>query len=150
MVGVAAWLASCGMSPADSPDFEKRFEYFLFAMVLEGQGKLDEAYRILESLRIVVEKVGEINLLLKILTQEAVIADRLGNKEKALSLLQQALCLAEPEGFIRVFINKGKKMEQLLRRAVTAGIHPDFAMKLLEKLKETASVEPTPKDPAGL
>ena len=143
--GVAAWLASCGMSPADSPDFENRFEYLLFASVLEGQGKLDEAYRILEGLRVVVERVGANNLLLKILTREAVIADTLGEKEKAFNLLRQALDLAEPEGFVRVFVKKGKGMEQLLRKALTAGIQPDFARMLLEKCQERSAATPIKK-----
>ncbi len=132
----AAWLASCGMSPADTPDFAHRFGYFLFAQVLEGQGMLEEAYRILDGLRVAVEKVGENNLLIKILAQEAVIADTIGSAEEALILLERALHLAKPEGYLRVFINKGKKMEHLLRGAVTAGISPDFARMLLDKCAE--------------
>lgn len=145
----AAWLASCGMSPADSPDFVNRFGYFLFAQVLAGQGKLDEAWRILEGLRVAVDKVGENNLLIKILTQEAVIASTIGSAEKALTLLERALSLAEPEGYIRVFLNKGKKMEQLLRRAVTAGICPDVATMLLDRCAESTASVSTNKGPSA-
>jgi LuxR family maltose regulon positive regulatory protein len=145
-ISTAAWLSSCGMSPADVPDFANRFGYFLFAQVLEGQGKLEEAYRILEGLDVAVGKVGENNLLIKILTREAVIAYTIGDVERALTLLERALHLAEPEGYSRVFIDKGKKMEQLLRRAVTAGISPVFARTLLELCAESTTTEPGKKD----
>ena len=66
----AAWLSACGMSPADTPDFAHRFEYYFFAVILKEQGRLEEAHRILEGLRIVAEKAEANNLLLKILVQE--------------------------------------------------------------------------------
>jgi tetratricopeptide (TPR) repeat protein len=36
-----AWLSSCSTSTADPSDFEHDFVYFLFARILEGQGKLE-------------------------------------------------------------------------------------------------------------
>jgi LuxR family transcriptional regulator, maltose regulon positive regulatory protein len=138
----AAWLSSCGMSPADTPDFVHRFEYYFFAVILKEQGMLEEAYRILEGLQVVAEKAEANNLLLKILIQEAFIADSLGEEEQALTFLQRALQLAEPEGYIRVFMNGGIKMEELLRKAVTAGMSPDYARLLLGKYPGAASKLP--------
>lgn len=138
--GTAAWLSSCGMSPADTPDFVHRFEYYSFAVILKKQGKLEEAYRILEGLRGVAEGAGANNLLIKILVQQALIACSLGEEEKALTFLQRALQLAEPEGYIHVFIKHGVKMEELLHKAVTAGISPDYSRLLLRQYTGSESI----------
>jgi LuxR family maltose regulon positive regulatory protein len=49
-----------------------------------------------------------------------------------MSLLHQALTLAEPEGFVRIFIDNGPPMEKLLRQAATQGTAVDYVGKLLE------------------
>ncbi len=136
----AAWLSACGMSPADTPDFAHRFEYYFFAVILKEQGKLEEAFRILDGLRFVAEKAGANSLLLKILTQEALIAQSLGEEGQSLNLLQHALRLAEPEGYIHVFIKHGVKMEELLHKAVTAGISPDYSRLLLRQYAGSESI----------
>jgi LuxR family transcriptional regulator, maltose regulon positive regulatory protein len=137
-----AWLSACGMSPADTPDFAHRFEYYFFAVIFKEQGKLEEAFRLLDGLRVVAETAEVNNLLLKILPQEALIAYSLGEEEKALTLLQHALRLAEPEGYIHVFIKHGVKMEELLHKAVIAGISPDYSRLLLRQYPGSISNVP--------
>ena len=51
--------------------------------------------------------------------------------EGALRALQEALTLAEPEGYVRIFVDEGEPMVTLLRRAATAGIAPRYAASLL-------------------
>ena len=114
----------------------------MYAVVLKGQGRLEEAYPMLDGLRIFLEKAGLNNLLLKVLTQEALIADTLGEEDQSLILLQRALQLAEPEGYIWVFISKGARMEKLLRKAVSAGISPGYARMLLEKCAGQVGIVP--------
>jgi LuxR family transcriptional regulator, maltose regulon positive regulatory protein len=135
----AAWLSACGMSPADSPDFAHRFEYYFFAVILKEQGKLEEAFRILDGLRFVAETAEANNLLLRILIQEALITFSLGEEKLALTLLQHALRLAQPEGNIHVFIKHGVKVDELLHKAVAAGISPDYAGLLLRQYSGSKS-----------
>ena len=49
----------------------------------------------------------------------------------AVASLEQALKLAEPEGYVRVFIEEGKPMANLLSAAIAQGIMPDYTGKLL-------------------
>jgi LuxR family maltose regulon positive regulatory protein len=60
-----------------------------------------------------------------------------------LSALAQALGLAEPAGFVRVFLDEGAPMVELLRQAVAQKLHTSFALDLLEALGEVA-VAPQP------
>jgi LuxR family maltose regulon positive regulatory protein len=90
-----------------------------------------------------MEKVGANHLLLKILTEEAIIVDTQGDEKKAFTLLQRALQLAEPEGYIRVFISKGAPMKQMLRKALKAGYYSDFVSRLLGEYHKTSGTSPT-------
>jgi LuxR family maltose regulon positive regulatory protein len=45
--------------------------------------------------------------------------------------LERALTLAEPGGFIRVFVDEGPPMARLLNKAATHGIAPEYTRRLL-------------------
>jgi LuxR family maltose regulon positive regulatory protein len=45
--------------------------------------------------------------------------------------LQHALALAEPEGYVRMFLDEGSSMMQLLGEAAACEIMPDYTDKLL-------------------
>jgi LuxR family maltose regulon positive regulatory protein len=47
--------------------------------------------------------------------------------------LESALTLAEPGGFIRIFVDKGPPMARLLYKAASRGIAPDYARRLLSE-----------------
>ena len=48
-----------------------------------------------------------------------------------MQLLAEALALAEPGGFIRLFVDEGPPMARLLAEAAAGGIMPDYIGKLL-------------------
>ena len=48
-----------------------------------------------------------------------------------MTTLGKALTLAEPEGYVRVFIDEGAPMIELLRRAGSRGITPRYVTQLL-------------------
>jgi LuxR family maltose regulon positive regulatory protein len=59
-------------------------------------------------------------------------------------VLTEALALAEPGGFLRIFVDEGLPMEQLLSEAATRGVMPDYIHKLLaafESEKQTTDVK---------
>lgn len=51
--------------------------------------------------------------------------------EEALTFLAEALNLAQPEGYIRVFVDEGRLLVPLLRKALSQGIIPEYTGKLL-------------------
>ena len=48
-----------------------------------------------------------------------------------MQVLGDALALAEPGGFIRIFVDEGMPMAQLLSEAAAQGIMPGYVGKLL-------------------
>jgi len=52
-------------------------------------------------------------------------------EDEAVQLLGEALALAEPGGFIRLFVDEGPPMAQLLSEAAARGMMPDYTARLL-------------------
>ncbi len=100
------------------------------ARVSLAQGNPSEALAALEPFRQQVEaKVWE-DERLKVMILQAVALQAQGEKDKAVRLLGNALALAEPGGFIRIFVDEGLPMAQLLSEAAAQGIAPDYLSKL--------------------
>jgi len=71
--------------------------------------------------------------------------------DEALIFLAEALALADPEGFVRTFVDKGEPMAALLREAAARGIAPVYVAKLLAAFEGQAEGErrmPAPSRPA--
>jgi LuxR family maltose regulon positive regulatory protein len=54
----------------------------------------------------------------------------------AIPFLADALKMAEPEGYIRTFVDEGRLLAPLLKAAVSQGICPDYATKLLDVIQD--------------
>src|SRR5574341_1150406 len=68
---------------------------------------------------------------LKEMVLQAVVLREHGEKDKAVQLLGDALALAKPGGFIRIFVDEGPSMAQLLSEAAAHGMMADYVGKLL-------------------
>ena len=62
---------------------------------------------------------------------QALALHTLGQNGAALTTLEKALNLAKPEGYVRIFIDEGKTMEELLRQLTFRGIHEAYINNLL-------------------
>ena len=62
---------------------------------------------------------------------EAIARHTLGEGAKAVKLLNEALALAEPGGFIRIFVDEGQPMAALLRMAAKHGSTTPYVRQLL-------------------
>jgi LuxR family maltose regulon positive regulatory protein len=51
--------------------------------------------------------------------------------DSALQFLADVLAAAEPEGYVRTFVDEGRLLAPLLRQAISRGISPDYAARLL-------------------
>jgi LuxR family maltose regulon positive regulatory protein len=65
---------------------------------------------------------------------------------EALTALQSALEAAEPEGYIRVFVDEGEPMAKLLAVAIQKGIHPKYASRLLAAFPDSSQLQLTKAD----
>jgi LuxR family transcriptional regulator, maltose regulon positive regulatory protein len=115
------------------------------ARVFLAQGDPSAALAILEPFRQQMEDRGWVDERLRAMALQAVALHVRGEKDKAVQVLADALALAEPGGFIRLFLDEGAPMAELLSAAATQGIRPDYANKLLAAFEvETKDERPTP------
>ena len=94
----------------------------MLARVLIAQGEMDKASGLLARLRDDAEIGGRKGDLIEILALQALSLQNQEDTDQALTTLEKALALAEPEGYIRVFVDEGPPMARLLYEAVTRGI----------------------------
>ena len=74
---------------------------------------------------------GRIKSVIEIQMLQALTLFTQGNSIGAMQLLENALVLAEPEGYIRIFVDEGAPMVELLRSLVADGISQRYATRLL-------------------
>ena len=101
------------------------------ARVLLAQGDPSAALAVLESFCQKVETRGWQDERLKGLVLLAVALQTLRETDRVMKALGEALALAEPGGFIRIFVDEGMPMAQLLSGAAARGMNPDYIAKLM-------------------
>jgi LuxR family maltose regulon positive regulatory protein len=76
--------------------------------------------------------------MLEILILQALAHQANDDIPSALMSLERALRLADPEGYVRIFVEEGKPMTQLLSAANSLGMMPDSTGKLLAAIDARA------------
>ena len=80
---------------------------------------LDGVLELLDRFQASAEAAGATGYVIEALTLRALAQEARGDSEESLAALERALDLAEPEGYVRVFVDQGKRIAPLLRRAAT-------------------------------
>lgn len=140
-----------GLSANDEPGYLRELEHIPLVRLLIAQGKLDGALQMSKRLLDATQSAGRVSRLIKVLVLQALAFQVAGDTGRTLLALGRALSLAEPEGYVRTFVDEGAPMAALLRQALSQGIAPHYASRLLAALKvpavTQALVEPlTPRE----
>jgi LuxR family transcriptional regulator, maltose regulon positive regulatory protein len=101
------------------------------ARVYLAQGDPSAALAMLKPLRQQVEAKGWVDERLKIMILQAIAFHANGENEQAVRALGEALALAEPGGFIRIFVDEGQSMAHLLKKILNRGIAPNYVQRIL-------------------
>lgn len=109
----------------------RKYELITVARLHLVQGRATQALTLLDSLLPIFEKRGRLWMVLEILLLRAQAHQALANRRQALACLRQALAQAEPEGFVRVFVDEGEPVRLLLHRIAGQGIAADYVTGLL-------------------
>jgi LuxR family maltose regulon positive regulatory protein len=150
VVAASRWAQQSGLSVHNELSFQERLRYLTLARIRIAQGRgdpsrLDEALGLLKRLLEAAEAAGAMGYMIETLILQAMALQARGRPDQALAALGRALSLAEPEGYVRTFIDQGEPMGSLLRQAVARGIEVDYVRTLLDALESEATAsEPSP------
>ncbi len=132
------WAREQGLSAQDELSYLREFEHITLARVLLARYKHDhtdsairDAIGLLERLLNAAQEGGRMGSVIEILELQALTHQAQGDSPAAVNPLEQALALAESEGYIRLFLDEGSPMTQLLRETAARGILPGYTGKLL-------------------
>jgi LuxR family transcriptional regulator, maltose regulon positive regulatory protein len=135
------WAREQGLFVSDDLSYLREFEHITLARVLLARSKSDRADRsiheavgLLERLLLAAEEGERTGSVIEILVLQALAHQVQGDIPAALMPLQQALSLAEPEGYVRIFVDEGPPMAVLLEEAAKHGIAPHYVRHLLTAL----------------
>ena len=132
------WAHEQGLSVENELSYLHEFDHITLARLLlasylsdRANGSISEVAGLLERLLKAAEEGGRMGSVIEILVLQAIAYHAQGDLPAALLHLQHALMLAEPEGYVRMFLDEGSSMMQLLREASAREIMPDYTGKLL-------------------
>jgi LuxR family maltose regulon positive regulatory protein len=144
---VKRWTQEYQARPSDMPGYPgylRQVEGATWARVLNAQGKPEAAIQLLDSLLQVAEAAGQMGNVIELLALRALALRAQGQSAQAMTTLERALTLAEPEGYIRIFVDEGEPMKLLLqrmkvedpRKGAEGGRMRDYVDKLLSAFGE--------------
>src|SRR5215469_5160280 len=142
-----------GLSVSDDLSYLLEFEHITLARVLLAQSKserrdhsMHEAMGLLERLLKAAEAGERTGSVIEILVLQALAHQVQGDIPAALVPLERALTLAEPEGYVRIFVDEGPPMAHLLEEAAKHGIAPNSVRQLLTALGSVSDRTPVTQD----
>jgi LuxR family maltose regulon positive regulatory protein len=140
LIEAQAWARERSLSVDDEPSYLREFEHITLARVLIARykndpvdGSIHEAMGLLERLLHAAEAGGRVGSIVEILMLQALAHEAQGNIPPALLSLERALTLAEPEGYVRLFVDEGEAMRLLIEKQLHNRDHPlsSYADRLL-------------------
>jgi LuxR family maltose regulon positive regulatory protein len=131
------WARTQKLSIEESLSYLREFEQITFVRILLSQYQSDHSISLLHDTMGLLERLlkaaeagGRTGSVIEILILQALAHQMQDDIPAALPSLERALKLAEPEGYMRIFLAEGASMAELIREANTRGIIPSYTAKL--------------------
>jgi LuxR family maltose regulon positive regulatory protein len=134
VAGASQWAQESGLKIDDELSFDRELMYRTWVRILIAQDRSADALQLLERLLRLAEPAGAMGCVLEMLILQAMAYQARGEADEALTALGRALLFAEPEGYVRTFVDEGAPMGRLLWKAAGCGISSRYASQLLAEL----------------
>lgn len=109
-----AWARERGISPETEVRYLDEYDHLTLARVRLAEGAFAGISTLLERLLALAEMQKRTGSVIEILVTQALAHQAQSNRPGALAALEHALGLAEPEGYLRLFVDEGEPMRLLL------------------------------------
>jgi LuxR family maltose regulon positive regulatory protein len=111
------WAQEYQARPSHIPGYAgylRQIEGSTWARVLNAEVKPGAAILLIDSLLQVAKAAGQIGNAIELLALKALALQAQGQPAQAMTTLERALTLAEPEGYLRIFVDEGEPMRLLI------------------------------------
>jgi LuxR family maltose regulon positive regulatory protein len=115
------WVRTRGLSADDEIRYLNEFEHLILARVLIAEyqssrvnGSITQGIGVLERLLMAAEAQRRMGIVIEILVTLSLAYQAQGNIPLARAPLERALDLAQPEGYVRLFVDEGEPVRSLL------------------------------------
>ncbi|NJL92440.1 MAG: hypothetical protein HC915_01325 [Anaerolineae bacterium] len=132
------WVARHGLTDAGEITYRREFDLITLARLWLARGIADPGeaawsrlHALLARLLHAAQAGGRLGSAIEILVMRALAQVAEGDPPGALEPLRQALDLAEPSGYLRLFVDEGLPMQMLLGEAVKQGRATAYMRRLL-------------------
>ena len=145
-----AWAEESGLRPHDAPTYLLEIDHLVLARVLIADGEAQTARALLGKLEKAATDGGRVARLIEVHILQALAHHALGETEQALGQLGKAIELAQPAGFVRVFVDEGQAfganvVAALLKQVAGRGVAVNYIRQLLALFNPETSPQPASK-----
>ncbi|MEZ4594244.1 MAG: LuxR C-terminal-related transcriptional regulator [Chloroflexota bacterium] len=147
------WAERQGLTENSELSFLREFEHLTLARILIAHYRLERQDDIIEKGIYLLDRLWEAaeqggwgRSQIEILILQARAYQERGEMAKAVAIIQQALVLAEPEGFVRLFIEEGQPMRELLAACLTQGAAAEYVTRLMQAIDPAPDMAAAPPD----
>lgn len=150
------WAHTRGFSFNDELEYRREYEHLTFTRVLlaelaaaPNELNAGDLGGFLQRLERAAEARGRRSAALDATILQAHLRELVGERASALDHLGRALAMAEPEGYVRTFVEHGTPMRDLLLAAVSAGIGGAYSRRLVAAFDTAGSPAPNRSQPGS-
>ena len=129
-----------GLTVKDEIPYRQEPEYMILLRVLLAQKDYEAALGLSKRLLQQAETAKKMGLVIEILILQSLAFQGRKDTERALEVLGRALPLAQPEGYVRVFLDEGEAMTRLLCQAQSRQGKAGYAAELLARIGESSGM----------
>lgn len=140
------WAHKSGLSLHDAPDYLHEFERLILAKIIladsPNKQQIMDVLKMLDGQLKLAQKQNRLRSQIEILSLQAFAHQTVGENAQAASTLEQALQLAEPEGYLRFFVDADKPITELLSK-IKVGYLQNYTKRILAKLAPQNDIQPS-------
>jgi LuxR family maltose regulon positive regulatory protein len=148
------WARQRGLSAADDLSYLREFEHVTLARALLAEHAtsgdrtpLSQATGLLERLLHAAQDGGRTGSVIELLVLRALAHQHHGDIPGALGAVERAVALAEPEGYVRIFVDEGPPLAVLLTACAQQGAAPGYVRRLMSAGTPAGDGIPAPRGP---
>lgn len=111
-----AWARGLSLSVRDEASYLGEYALLTLLRIHLAERSFEGVNPLLECLLALAESQKRMGSVIEILMTQALLYQAQGDQPHALAALERALTLAEPEGYLRIFVDEGEAMRVLLEK----------------------------------